>query len=108
MRPFGTLAEAMRAKNIEHLVLIEGVAYMALEDIVDGRREGVLHLGKVIKIKSQLVYEKYQNLIPQEIYPCTFEEVRNKAQEQAQLLFQRSIQKNKKKAAEQLAAQDAL
>ncbi len=102
MRPFGTLAEVMRIKNIGRIDLIKGVAYMTLDEPINGRREGILHIGdhlpsnqlcngEPLKIRSQDQYEKYKDHLEKYTSPWTFEELRQRAQELSQEMFQNGL-----------------
>lgn len=88
MRPFGTLAEVMRIKKIARVVIISNCAEMTLEELVEGSKDGVLHLGESIKIRSQDQYEKYCRMIHRHLpEPWTFEDVRTETQKITQRLF---------------------
>ncbi len=92
MRPFGTLAEVMRIKGINYLELMRGIAHMTLEPINgQGRKEGVLHIGEFIQIRSQLQYEKYKDHV-NERFPWSFEDIRQRAVEVSQGLFSGAIE----------------
>lgn len=109
MIPFGTLADRMRKKKINYLELIPGVAKMTLEELsVEGRREGVLHIGGTIQIRSQDVYEKYRNVIDTHLYPWSLEEIKLEARRLSQSLFHGAMLENQTKVAEQMAAEQTL
>jgi len=97
MRPFGTLAEVMRIKGINYLELMRGIAHMTLEPIINeheqGRKEGVLHIGELIQIRSQVQYEKYKEHVEhvEQNFPWDFEEIRQRAVEVSQGLFSGTI-----------------
>ncbi|MBP7848306.1 hypothetical protein KA013_03770 [Patescibacteria group bacterium] len=109
MIPFGTLADRMRTKKIAYLELIPGVAKMTLDEIlVEGRREGVLHIGDTIQIRSQDVYEKYRNVIHKHLDPWSLEEIKTEARRLSQSLFRGAMQQNQTKVAEEMAAEQTL
>lgn len=104
MRPFGTLAEVMRMKQIAYLEIIPGIAHMTLEHpdpLKEWKREGLLHLKRIedsktgedkfLIIRSQDQYDKYVEnaYLERTINPWSFDDIRQCAQDKVQELFQR-------------------